>query len=160
MGRSRCARQQPHEDCSPVGGPIIAQTKSRLTLPILRSWKRPPQVITTTCRPTGEFVKSRQKSSQNTWRNPTSIVSCAQFYWGTYACQHKFGRFATETRLTRKRLEDAEVTEKVTPSTISRVKDSGRGRLNKLGVTKRKRLWLQTAENSSATTGSAPAAKA
>src|SRR6266481_141269 len=61
--------------------------------------KRPPQVITTTCRPTGEFVKSRQKSSQNTWRNPTSIVSCAQFYWGTYACQHKFGRFATETRL-------------------------------------------------------------
>src|SRR5712675_1194337 len=76
---------------------VIAQTKSRLTLPILRSWKRPPQVITTTCRPTGEFVKSRQKSRQNTWRNPTSIVSCAQFYWGTYACQHKSGRFATET---------------------------------------------------------------
>ncbi len=50
---SRRRRQQPHEDCSPVGGPIIAQTKSRLTLPILRSWKRPPQVITTTCRPTG-----------------------------------------------------------------------------------------------------------
>src|SRR3979490_2349022 len=33
------ARQQPHEDCSPVGGPIIAQTKSRLTLPTIRTGK-------------------------------------------------------------------------------------------------------------------------
>jgi hypothetical protein len=31
---ARRARQQPHEDRRPVGGPIIAQTKSRLTIPL------------------------------------------------------------------------------------------------------------------------------
>jgi len=38
---------KPHEDCSLIGGPIIAQTKSRLTLQILRSrWERAAEVIT------------------------------------------------------------------------------------------------------------------
>ena len=32
VGCGRRARQQPHEDCGPVGGTIIAQTKSRLTI--------------------------------------------------------------------------------------------------------------------------------
>src|ERR1700680_3550788 len=102
MGRGGRARQQSHEDCSLVDGPIITQTKSRLTISLrffVCSGKRPPQVVVATISSNGHFVKSRRKSRQNTERTSTSAVSLPRFYWGTDTHRRKCMSFATETRL-------------------------------------------------------------
>src|SRR6267154_1647154 len=57
VGCSRRARQQPHEDRSPVGGPIIAQTKSRLTISshVHRLWgKSYPLYFSATTAPSSD----------------------------------------------------------------------------------------------------------
>jgi len=47
VGRSRCARRQPHENRSPLDGPIVAQRKSRLTnsSQVRRLWRHTRRTI-------------------------------------------------------------------------------------------------------------------
>jgi hypothetical protein len=86
MGCSRRARQQPHEDRSPVGGTIIAQTKSRLTVSFksLRLSRHDIRrtILQPTRRPYRRSVKSRQKSAgkcrHQTSVHPSSIAEIAR----------------------------------------------------------------------------------
>jgi len=87
VGRAAGSRQQPHEDGSPVGVTDHRAAKSRLTLPILRSWERDRRrSLRPRARQRGssEIAQKSRITLGETNKN-TSIVVVPNFI-GTYAC--------------------------------------------------------------------------
>src|SRR6266481_5025856 len=104
MGRGGRARQQPHEDRSPVDRPIGAQTKSRLTISSqvtsFVAARYPPYYLATDPPPLwGRLVKPRRKSASKCPANASIRRQFTRFYWGNGMPQYKRRCFATETRL-------------------------------------------------------------